>query len=55
LSIEPMSMENIDKNKFFKNALNRASKIVKNNDRLKTVIIESGEKLGSMNIGVENL
>ncbi|MEL7004311.1 MAG: DUF1232 domain-containing protein [Bacteroidota bacterium] len=43
-------MENIDKNKFFKKALDRASKIVKNNDRLKSVIIKSGEKLGSMNI-----
>lgn len=43
-------MENIDKNKFLKNAIHRASKIVKNNDRLKSVIIAAGEKLGSMNI-----
>lgn len=44
-------MENIDKNKFLKNAINRASKIIKNNDRLKHVITASGEKLGNMNIG----
>lgn len=43
-------MESIDKNKFLKNAIHRASKIVKNNDRLKGVIMASGEKLGSMNI-----
>lgn len=43
-------MENINKNKFLKTAINKASKIVKNNERLKHVIKASGEKLGDMDI-----
>lgn len=43
-------MEDVNKNKFFKNARMRAEKIFNNNERLLNLIKASGEKLKDINL-----